>query len=102
MKPRKNYRSRPKKSGAKRRQRILSQKKRLIAAGYDEKSIKRMTVVEIRDNLKKAAKKKKEKKKVVRKPKSGSKTIPKKTVSKKTAPKKKVSPKTKISSETKK
>jgi len=58
MKPRKNYRMRPVKSGAKRRQKILSQKKRLEAAGHDRAVIDKMTVVEIRDSLKKAARKK--------------------------------------------
>ena len=58
MKPRKNYRTRPKKSGAKRRQKILSQKKRLEAIGHDRAVIDKMTVVEIRDLLKKAARKK--------------------------------------------
>lgn len=58
MKPRKNYRSRPKKNGAKKRQRVLSQKKRLLAAGVSEEDIHRMTTVEIRDLVKKVAMKK--------------------------------------------
>jgi len=58
MKPRKNYRSRPKKTGAKKKQRILSQKRRLVAAGCDETELKKKTTVEIRDLVKKTAKKK--------------------------------------------
>ena len=59
MKPRKIYRSRPKKTGAKKVQRIASQKRRLIAVGYDEAKLSKMNVVEIRDLLKEAGKKKK-------------------------------------------
>lgn len=58
MKPRRNYRSRPKKTGAKKKQRVQSQKRRLVAAGCDEKGLKKKTVVEIRDLIKKTAKKK--------------------------------------------
>ncbi len=58
MKPRKNYRSRPKKSGATKRQRVLSQKRRLVAAGYEQKKLDKMTTVEVRDLLKEAGKKK--------------------------------------------
>ena len=58
MKPRKNFRSRPKKSGAKRNYRIKTQKKRLEAAGIDPKRLKHMTVVEIRELLQKTARKK--------------------------------------------
>jgi hypothetical protein len=58
MKPRKNYRERPKKTGAKKKQRVLSQKKRLVAAGCDEKDLKKKSIVEIRDLIKKAARKK--------------------------------------------
>ncbi|MFH1552836.1 MAG: hypothetical protein ABID83_04275, partial [Candidatus Omnitrophota bacterium] len=58
MKPRKNYRTRPKKRGAKRRQRILSQKRRLIAVGHDKNVLDKMTVVDIRELLKKAGRKK--------------------------------------------
>jgi len=57
MKPRKNYRTRPKKSGAKKRQRVLAQKKRLKAAGYDDDKLHSMNTAEIRDALKKAARK---------------------------------------------
>lgn len=57
MKPKKNYRSRPKKTGAKKAQRIASQKRKLIAMGYKEEKLKKMTSVEIRELLKKAGKK---------------------------------------------
>ncbi len=57
MKPRRNYRSRPQKSGAKRNQRIKTQKKRLVEAGYDEKVLNKKNVVEIRELLKEAGKK---------------------------------------------
>ena len=39
MKPRKNYRSRPTKVGAKKVQKIASQKRRLVAMGTNEKSL---------------------------------------------------------------
>ena len=55
MKPRKNYRSRPVKSGAVKRQRILAQKRRLVAAGYKMEDMRKMTTPEIRDLLKKIA-----------------------------------------------
>jgi hypothetical protein len=58
MKPRKKFRTRPKKTGAKKNQRILSQKKRLVAAGYDEAKLRKMTTREIRDALKVAARRK--------------------------------------------
>lgn len=58
MKPRKNYRSRPKKDGAKKRQKVLAQKRRLVAAGCDKESLEKLSTVEIRDLLKKTAKKK--------------------------------------------
>lgn len=59
MKPRKNYRSRPKKSGAKRNYRVRSQKKRLAEAGIDQEKLKHMTVVDVRELLKKTAASKK-------------------------------------------
>ena len=71
MKPRKNYRSRPKKSGAAKRQKVLSQIRRLVAAGHDKERLDRMTTVEIRDLLKKAGKKKASK----AKPKKAGKTV---------------------------
>jgi hypothetical protein len=58
MKPRKNYRTRPKKSGAKKRQRIKSQKKRLTDAGIDAEVVRRLTDAEIREQLKRVMKKK--------------------------------------------
>ena len=58
MKPRKNYRTRPKKTGAKKRQRVLAQEKRLVALGYDKKKLDKMTIVQIRDLIKKAMRKK--------------------------------------------
>ncbi|MBD3296442.1 MAG: hypothetical protein GF392_03660 [Candidatus Omnitrophica bacterium] len=57
MKPRKNYRSRPKKGGARRNQRIRAQKRRLLAAGYKEEELKQKTTVEIRKLLKEVARK---------------------------------------------
>jgi hypothetical protein len=61
MKPRKNYRSRPKKSGAKRNYRIKTQKKRLAEAGVDQEKLKHMTVVDIRGLLIKTGTSKKSK-----------------------------------------
>jgi len=58
MKPRKNYRGRPKKSGAAKRQKLLSQKRRLVVSGYDKEKLDKMTPVEIRNLLKAAGKKK--------------------------------------------
>lgn len=58
MKPRKNYRSRPKKRGAARIARVNSQIRRLIEAGYEEDKLNRMTSVEVRELLKEAGKKK--------------------------------------------
>ena len=58
MKPRKNYRTRPKKTGAKKNYRIKTQKKRLAAAGVEPEKLKHITVVEIRELLKKTAMKK--------------------------------------------
>jgi hypothetical protein len=53
MKPRKVYRTRPKKTGAKKTQKIKSQKRRLEALGCKPESLVKMTSVEIRDLLKK-------------------------------------------------
>jgi hypothetical protein len=86
MKPRKNYRSRPKKNGAKKKQRVLSQKKRLLAAGVSEEDIHRMTTVEIRDLVKKVA--------IKKGPKKTSKPAAKKTVKKAAKPAKKKPAKT--------
>jgi hypothetical protein len=58
MQPKKKFGTRPKKTGAKKNQRISAQKKRLVAVGYDAVRLNKMTVVEIRDLLKKSAKRK--------------------------------------------
>jgi len=58
MKPRKNYRTRPKKRGAKKRQRVLSQKRRLLAAGYDKEKLDKLSPTEVRELLKIARKRK--------------------------------------------
>lgn len=57
MKPRKNFRSRPKKRGSLRRIRVQSQKKRLIEAGYDQEVLDKMNVVEVRELLKQSKRK---------------------------------------------
>ncbi|MDP8259045.1 MAG: hypothetical protein P9L90_06465 [Candidatus Aadella gelida] len=57
MKPRKNFRSRPKKTGAKKNAKISAQMRRLIEMGYKEEKLVKMTSVEIRDLLKVGAKK---------------------------------------------
>ncbi|MFH1306007.1 MAG: hypothetical protein ABIH74_06375 [Candidatus Omnitrophota bacterium] len=62
MKPRKNFRTRPKKTGARKKQKVLAQKRRLVAAGHDKDSLKKLTTPEIRNLLKKAARKKSPKK----------------------------------------
>ena len=61
MKPRKNYRTRPKKTGAKKRQRVKAQKKRLVDAGVEEARLKGLNIVEIRELAKKTARTKKDK-----------------------------------------
>lgn len=53
MKPRKVYRTRPKKTGAKKTQKINAQKRVLVSLGCDMASLKKLTSVEIRDLLKK-------------------------------------------------
>ena len=57
MKPKERNRERPKKTGAKKRQRVKSQIRRLVVAGYDEKVLKKMNIVQVRDLIKKAARK---------------------------------------------
>ncbi len=52
------YGSRPKKVGAKKRYRIKVHKKRLVAAGIDEASLKHLNPAQIRQLLRKVAKKK--------------------------------------------
>ena len=61
--PHLKFKTRPKKKGARKNRRILEQKKRLIAAGLDKESVNKMTVREIRDNLKEVVRKKKSKRK---------------------------------------
>ncbi|MGB2630892.1 MAG: hypothetical protein WBD24_02925 [Candidatus Omnitrophota bacterium] len=85
MKPRKNFRTRPKKSGSKKRYRIKTQKKRLVAAGLDEEYVRRLTEREIRDKLQKVSRKKKPAKKEA--PKKTVKKAKKKTIKKKAAKK---------------
>lgn len=58
MKPRKNFRTRPKKTGAKKRQKVLAQKRRLLAVGYEKDVLDKMTTVEIRELLKQKGKQK--------------------------------------------
>ncbi len=86
MKPRKNYRMRPVKHGAVKRQKILAQKRRLVAAGYDMEALRKLTTVEIRDLLKKTAKKKSPNKVSSKKTSASKKTAAKKPAAK---PKKK-------------
>lgn len=57
MKPRKNYRSRPVKSGAKKTQKVNAQKRRLLSMGEDQAKVEKMTPVEARNALKVTAKK---------------------------------------------
>ncbi|MFH1798186.1 MAG: hypothetical protein ABH844_02410 [Candidatus Omnitrophota bacterium] len=58
MKPKKNFGARPKKTGARKRQKVLSQKRRLVASGQEKSKLDKMTTVEIRELLKKTAKRK--------------------------------------------
>ncbi|MBU0571641.1 MAG: hypothetical protein KJ995_06275 [Candidatus Omnitrophica bacterium] len=74
--PRVKFRERPKKMGARKRVRTKSQKKRLFAAGLDEKYVNKLTAREIRDELKKAARKKSARKSPVVKKKSAAKKKP--------------------------
>ncbi len=74
--PRIKFRTRPKKLGARKRVRSKSQKKRLLEAGLDEKYVNKLTERGIRDELKKAARKKVAKKKPVAKKKTVAKKKP--------------------------
>jgi len=56
--PRKKYRQRPKKVGAKKKQRIKAQRKRLLAAGLEEEYVDKLTDAQVREKLKKISKKK--------------------------------------------
>ncbi|MDD5634039.1 MAG: hypothetical protein PHW46_02045 [Candidatus Omnitrophica bacterium] len=58
MKPKEKFRTRPKKTGARKKQRILTHKKRLVAAGYERAKLDKMTPVDLRNLLKKVAKRK--------------------------------------------
>jgi hypothetical protein len=53
MKPRKVYRTRPVKAGAKKKQKIKAQKKMLEGLGCSAESLKKLTSVEVRELLKK-------------------------------------------------
>lgn len=52
-KPRQKFRERPKKLGAKKRQKVKAQKKRLVQEGMDEAKVAKMTDKEAREGLKK-------------------------------------------------
>ncbi len=56
--PRKKYRDRPQKVGAKKKQRIKAQRKRLLAAGLEAGHVDKLTGARIREELKKISKKK--------------------------------------------
>lgn len=47
--PREKFRNRPRKSGAKRKQKVRAQKRRLVKAGVDESVVEKMTSREVRD-----------------------------------------------------
>ena len=57
MKPRKNFRSRPVKSGAKKKQKVNAQKRRLLGMGEDQAKVDKMTPVEARNACNATAKK---------------------------------------------
>ena len=69
--PRKKFRQRPKKVGAKKRTRVKHQKQKLVAAGVKEEDIHVMTDVDVRGALKKAMRKKGKKTQKGRKSKKG-------------------------------
>ena len=50
--PKEKFKNRPKKSGAKKRQKVSAQKRRLIKAGVDEGAIAKMTAKEVRETHK--------------------------------------------------
>ena len=56
--PREKFRERPKKIGAKRKQRVSAQKGRLLAAGLEEGHVNKLTDVEVREEQKKIGRKK--------------------------------------------
>ncbi len=47
--PKEKFRNRPRKSGAKRRQKVRAQQRRLVKAGVDEGVVEKMTSREVRD-----------------------------------------------------
>jgi hypothetical protein len=51
--PRRKFRQRPKKVGAKKNTRIKAQKARLLASGMDEAKVKKLNLLETRNALKK-------------------------------------------------
>ena len=55
--PKKSFRNRPKKSAAKKRQKVKSQKRKLLAGGLDEAVVEKMTNKEVREAQKDALKK---------------------------------------------
>lgn len=57
--PRKKFRERPKITGARKKQKVKAQKKRLMAAGMEEKQISKLTDKEVRQEHKKIGRKKK-------------------------------------------
>ncbi len=56
--PRRKFRERPKKTGARKTQKVNAQKKRLVGSGMPEEQIGKLTVGEIRDRLKAVGRKK--------------------------------------------
>ncbi len=55
------YRSRPKKTGAKKRQKVKSQKRRLIAMGVTKERLEKMNSTDVRKLLAETTKKKRKK-----------------------------------------
>ena len=58
MKRKLAFGTRPKKTGARKKYRIKTHKKRLIAAGHDEASLRKLNPQQLRQLLKRAARKK--------------------------------------------
>lgn len=50
--PKERFRTRPKKVGTKKRQKVRAQKRRLVKAGIDEDVVGKMTTREVRDTHK--------------------------------------------------
>lgn len=55
--PKEVFKTRPKKSPAKKRQKVKAQKRRLVAGGLDEAAVEKMTNKEVREALKEVQKK---------------------------------------------